>query len=243
MSIAQEIAGELDAETVSETRARVPADVLNLRWVYAHFPMAWEFRAGEWIPELTQISFRKGLNGQGEDSNFNPHKQHIINKGGVVIEQSNPRLGAYKNYRRAYPAFNSQTKQVGTFFASMFETPTVIGNRHAKWSLDTKGYADFRAYLVKKGIIEPIDASVIEAKIDERRGLVEHLKSLSANQLRSERIAALEKTIEEMEASLAALDSGVDAVVPTGDIDADESDPLDALPPTPAPRRKPGRKS
>jgi len=120
MSMAQEIAGEIDAESVTETRSRVPADVLNLRWVFAHFPLAWEFSGGGWIPELTQISFRKGLNGQSEDSNFNQHKQHVVNKGGTVIEQNHPRLGPYKNYRRAYPAFNSQTKQVGTYFASMF---------------------------------------------------------------------------------------------------------------------------
>lgn len=250
MSMAQEIAGEIDAEHVTENRARVPADVLNLRWVYAHFPLAWEFSSGKWIPELTQISFRKGLNGQAEDSSFNQHKQHIVNKGGVVIEQTNPRLGPYKNYRRSFPAFNSQTKQVGTYFASMFETPTVIGTRHAKWTIDTKGYADFRQYLVTKGIIESIDASVVEAKIDEKRGLLDHLKSLSSNQLRAERILQLEALITAMEESLLAMESEAAPVTLSGEVDTDASDASDNIldvadgpTPTPAPRRKPGKRS
>lgn len=241
MSIAQELLGEIVQENITEARARVPVDVLNLMWTWAHFPLAWEFVGGKWLPELSQISFRKGLNGQADDGNTAAPKHHIAAKGGVLIEPSNPRLGKYRNYIRRFPAYNAASKQTGTYFASMFETPTVIGGRHAKWTIDTAGYNAFREFLVEKGLIESIDPSVVAAKIEEKRGLVDHLKSLPTNQLRAERILSLEKMIEQMEASLDSVEGT--AIAPEGEVNIEpESDAESAESTTkPAPRRRPGK--
>lgn len=249
MAIAQEIIGEVVQDQAAESKARIPVDNLNLSWVYAHFPMAWEFKDGRWLPELSQIGFRKGLNGQPEDGSTAAPKAHVIAKGGTVIEQGNARLGPYKNYLRRFPAFNSQSKQIGTYYASMFEKPTVIGGRFARWTLDTKGFDNFRAYLVDKGLIEALDATVVAAKIEEKQGLIDHLKNLPATPQRSERIVVLEKLVAEMVKSLDAYESHEVAF----ELEEDELSPdvetaLDdllgeATPKVSAPRRKPGKRS
>lgn len=248
MAIAQEIFGEVVQDQAAEAKARIPVDNLNLAWVYAHFPMAWEYKGGRWLPELSQVGFRKGLNGQPEDGSTAAPKAHIVAKGGTVIEQGNTRLGPYKNYLRRFPAFNSASRQTGTYYASIFEKPTVIGGRFARWTLDTKGYDDFRAYLVEKGLIESIDATVVQAKIDEKQGLVDHLKNLPSNPLRAERIAGLEKLVAGMMDSLSTFGEKEEEYVSDLDEGGTDVDPLDgllgdAVAPTPAPRRKPGKRS
>lgn len=233
----REVLGEIVEDAVQEARARVPVDNLNLSWMYAHFPLAWEFKAGKWLPELAQISFRKGLNGSASDGDTAAPRAHIVAKGGTLIDSGNARLGKYKNYLRRFPAFSSQSKQTGTYYASMFETPTVIGGRFAKWKLDTVGYDAFREYLVTKGILENIDLSVIEAKIDALSGTIDHLKNLPTNTLREERIREFEQQLEGMVASMEKFEATSFQSEPEeGDMEE-----LDAAPPTPSSRRKPGK--
>lgn len=201
MAKSETIQSTVVTEAAGQT-TRVPVDVINLVWNYCHYPMSWTFKDGEWLPELTQLSFRKGLNGQGEDGDYRMPKMHAMNKGGVVIEPGNPRLGKHRGYLVTVPAFLKDTQSPGRFYCSKWETPTVLGNRTVKWRTDTVGYREFLLHLVDSGIIEPISRIAIEAKIDELSGRIDHLMSMPQNPLSDLTIERLKKDLEGMTKSL-----------------------------------------
>lgn len=201
MSQAQTIKPTPITEAASQVR-RVPVDSLNMVWVYCHFPMSWAFKDGKWIPELSKLAFRKGLNGQENDGDYRAPKMHAESKGGVIIEPTSPRLGKHKGYLVTVPAVIRDTGAVGKFYCSKWESPTVLGQRNVKWNIDSKGYEEFLDHIVDTGIIEPISRVAAEAKIDFVEGQIEHLMSLSTTELREKNIKKMTSELEKMRASL-----------------------------------------
>jgi hypothetical protein len=207
MSSVQELVSMPDNTGNAGQTARVPVSTLNLKWVFTHYMTAWVFEGGAWLPDLTRLSFRDGLNGQS-DGNTNAPKAHAQSKGATVIEPGNGKLGPYKAYRHTLPAYDPNTKAAGTYFNSMWEKPTLIGpgGRNVRWTFDQKGYDAFRALLVTNGVIEPITRVVAEGKVEALRSMVDNLKGLPRNTQRDEKIAAMIKMADEMEASLDSIE-------------------------------------
>lgn len=239
---AQQLAGEVVNEAQTDAKARIPVEILNLQWVWCHFPLAWEFKDGMFLPELAQVSFRKGLNGQPEDGAFSAHKQHVTKKGGNLIEPTNQRLGKYKNYLRKFAAYSSTSRATGFYFCSMFETPTLLGGRTVKWTFDGKGFDEFRRYLLDKGIVESIDASIVASKIEEAENFRDHLKSLPRTHLRDENIDKLDDKIEAMRAYLEKMDSTEAVPEAAIEVEPDEASDKASDNGENTPRRKPGTK-
>lgn len=203
-SSVQEIVPQPDLSGSAGTVTRVPATVLNLVWEYVHYPTAWEFVKGEWLPQLGQLNFRNGLNGQAEGSP-NAARQHAMGKGGTVIPPNHPKLGRFRNYRCSVPAYDPNSGAVGSYFCAAWEHPTMVGNRNVRWDVDDAAYADFRRALVSAGILEPISTVVAETKIDQLASTLDHLRALPTNGQRAGRIAAAEALLAAMQDSLATI--------------------------------------
>lgn len=181
---------------------RVPVEVLNLQWVYCHYPMAWTYVDGEWLPELTQLSFRKGLNGQADDGDFRAPKMHAVAKGATLIEPNHPKLGKHRGYLVTVPGIIANTGAVGKYYCSKWESPTVLGARNVSWKSDIKGYREFLRHLIDSGIIEPVSRVAVESKISSISYNIEQLQSQPVNQFRQANIDRMSKLVEEMTASL-----------------------------------------
>jgi hypothetical protein len=199
----QEIVPQPDLSSAAGTITRVPATVLNLVWEYVHFPTAWDFVDGEWLPQLSQLNFRNGLNGQ-TDGSPNAARQHVLGKGGTLIPPTHPKLGKFRNYRCSVPAYDPNSGAVGNYYCAAWERPTMVGNRNVRWDVDRAAQTDFRRLLVSAGIVEPISRVVAETKIDQLAGTLDHLRALPTNGQRASRIQAAEALLDAM---LAGLDS------------------------------------
>lgn len=228
MSIVQEIVSQPDTSNAAGGVTRVPVSVLNLSWVFTHYPTAWTYEGGEWLPELSRLSFRDGLNGQA-NGNTNAPKAHATNKGATIIEPSNPKLGAFKNYRHTIPAVDPNSGAVGTYFCAAWEKPTMVGNRNVRWDVDGAALAAFRRLLVTAGLVEPISRVVAEGKIDAMEGTLDHLQALPRNIQRDARMAAMAASIDAMRASLADIKDDFIEADPVGTI---------AVEPPPQPRTR-----
>jgi hypothetical protein len=220
-------------DAVSDDIKRVPVDVLNLRWVYCHYPTAWTFKDNSWVPELTQICFRNGLNSQSQDGDYSGPELHIAKKGGTIIRPNHPKLGKHKSYLVTVPAVKTDTRALGKFYCSKWESPTVIGGNVVKWKSDTKGYHEFLTHLVDSGIIEPISSAVVESKIDMVRGQIDNLMSQPSNEFRKATIAHLEAQLEGMIESLTNLDDYEETEIA---VEVEEEEVVEV-----APKKLPGR--
>jgi hypothetical protein len=200
-SSVQEIVPTPDMTGTAGSVTRVPVTVLNLVWEYVHYPTAWDYTSGEWLPQLAQLNFRNGLNGQSDAS---PHaaRQHAMGKGATLIPPNHPKLGRFRNYRATVPAYDPNSGAVGQYYCAAWERPTMVGNRNVRWDVDTATFTEFRRLLVSSGIIEPISRVVAETKVDQLAGTLDHLRVLPANGQRSERIATAEALLDAMRASL-----------------------------------------
>lgn len=224
MSIVQELVSRPDTSNAAGGVTRVPVSVLNLSWVFSHYPTAWTYENGEWLPELSRISFRDGLNGQS-DGNTNAPKAHATNKGATIIEPSNPKLGVHRNYRHTLPAVDPNSGATGTYFCAAWEKPTMVGGRNVRWDFDENAYTAFRRHLITAGLIEPISTVVAESRIDALEGTLDHLRALPHNTQRDARMAAMEKSITAMRDSLSSIKDVFD-----------EADPVATVAVEPAPR-------
>lgn len=183
---------------------RLPVESINLSWCYTHYPTAWVFEDGHWLPSLSQLSFRAGLNGQKEDGNTTVPEAFATQKGATVLPPGMARLGKYKDYRTAIPAY-SKGGTIGTFYGSMWDRWTVDGGR-ATNKFDIAGFQEFRAFLVERGIIEPITSATAEFVIDFKENLLNNLMGLPQTPLRMKTIADLQALVDAMRASLADIE-------------------------------------
>ena len=202
---------------------RVPVDVLNLQWVYCHYPLSWTLVEGEWLPELTQLSFRRGLNGQADDGDTRAPKMHAVSKGGTIIEPNNKKLGKHAGYLVSVPAIIANTQATGKYYCSKWETPTILGNRNVNWRTDIKGYREFLRHLVMSSIVEPISKVAVITKINTLSNNIENLQSQPTNTTRQTNIDRMLKELELMNASLEKMDDDPeDYQAPELDIESEE---------------------
>lgn len=205
MASVHQFVGAPDTTGEGGDTPRLPVEVINLTWVFTHYVTSWAFEEGEWLPLLTRLSFRKGLNGQPEDGDTTMPEAHCAKKGGQVIKPGSPKLGMFKNYRTKIPAYKSDTGTPGDYFGTMWDRWSVVG-RKPRNKFDFKGFRDFRSHLVDNGVIEPITRQVAETIIETMEANVSNLKIQPNSPARAERIAAFEKQIEAMSASLDSIE-------------------------------------
>lgn len=197
----QEFVGAPDTAGEGGQKPRLPVEVINLTWCYTHYPSSWAFEGGEWLPLLTRLSFRRGLNGQAEDGDSTIPEAHASKKGATIIKVGHPKLGPFKNYRTKIPAYMQNGGAIGDFFGTMWDHWKVVG-RKPKNKFDYDGFRAFRKHLVTAGIVEPISATVADSIVETLENNITNLKNLPSTPSRAERITELTALASAMRESL-----------------------------------------
>jgi hypothetical protein len=200
---------------VSETRDRLPVQMINNKHELFHKPFDWELKNGTWLPVLSPMPFMASLNNYDMDGvkDCENVRQIFRNKGCACIPNGDQRLGKWANYMATVDAYNPEMNSVGKYWITIFDSPIMVGNR-VKWSRDEKAYDAFRQLLVDVGICT-LNATIAGMVIDRK---VESLTSMHqvpvTSKSKQTAIELLEKDIAAMRASLQGLEQPVPAAQP-----------------------------
>jgi hypothetical protein len=200
---------------VSETRDRLPVQMINNKHELFHKPFDWELKNGAWLPVLSVMPFMASLNNYDMDGvkDCENVRQIFRNKGCACIPNGDQRLGKWANYMATVDAYNPAMNSTGKYWITIFDSPIMVGNR-VKWSRDEKAYDAFRQLLVDVGICvlnATIAGMVIDRKVEALTSMHQVPVTSKSKQLA---IELLERDIAAMRASLLGLDQPVPAAQP-----------------------------
>jgi hypothetical protein len=184
---------------------RLPANYANFPFVVVHYPGGWGFddECGEFLPELSEIVHRAGVNGvkdtpDGRLGPISPALGGAAAKGGTIVLPGDGRLGEWQHYIQRYKTHNA-----GFHYCMKGTRFKLLPNGKAAAVDGSAVYRTFRRKLVSSGIIAPIDEPSYNVIIDiERRGLERNLRESGRNPnayleakitAKGERIARMEK--------------------------------------------------
>lgn len=200
---------------VSETRDRLPVQMINNKHELFHKPFDWELKNGAWLPVLSVMPFMASLNNYDMDGvkDCENVRQIFRNKGCACIPNGDQRLGKWANYMATVDAYNPEMNSIGKYWITVFDSPVMVGNR-VKWVRDEKAYDAFRQLLVDVGICA-LNATIAGMVIDRK---MESLTSMYqvpvTSKSKQTAIELLEKDIAAMRASLQGLEQPVPAAQP-----------------------------
>ena len=145
----------------------LPEKFANYPFVYVHYPMGWVFDdAAGFLPELSEIQAKPGVNGVGKDGRLSRPIGGAIQKGGTIIDPADRRLGDWKNYLVTYPVVGGRKHHC---FRSAAFTILPGGRVHA--GDGSEDYNAFRAFVRDEGVVAPMENPVFMALMDrESRG-------------------------------------------------------------------------
>ena len=201
---------------VSETRDRLPVQMINNKHELFHKPFDWEVVDGRWLPILSVMPFVASLNNYDMDGvkDCENVRQIFRNKGCACIPNGDQRLGKWANYMATIDAYNPDMgNSIGKFWTTVFDSPIMVAGR-VKWQRDQRGYDAFRQLLVDVGICTlnaTIAAMVIDRKVEALTSMHQIPVTSKSKQLAVE---ALERDIAAMRASTQGLDQPVPAAQP-----------------------------
>lgn len=126
----------------------------NAPFTLVHYPGAWEWDDTllDFLPCLSEVSHRPGVNGIGDDGKPTRALGGAVGKGGTLIPPGDARLGKWRNYVTRYATTNGKYYYcfAGTTFA-------ILPGGQARPVDGSTNYRAFRQHLVKSGILAPID--------------------------------------------------------------------------------------
>lgn len=150
---------------------RLPQKYTNQRFVYVHYPAGWSFDPVlGFLPDLNTIVAKKGVNGVGEDGRMNKPIAGSIQKGGIVINPADRRLGEWHNYVGSYDTVNGKH---WCFKACRF---TILPGGNVSQNDNSAEFAAFRKHILDAGMCNSLEEPVfnelreIERKRLERAG-------------------------------------------------------------------------
>ena len=149
-----------------------------------HYDNQWEFddvHGHGWIPLLSRINAKPGVNGCDESGNLTPVLQWVRSKGGNVIDPNDTRLlregeekenALFYNYPRYFDTSTGQK-----WWVLPGECPTVTLSGAVLWDHnETKRVmAAFRAHLRDSGIVSPMHRLTLVEKVAQEQHRVERL--------------------------------------------------------------------
>lgn len=186
-----------------ESGVVLPKEMPSRRWSYFHDPIqgwAYDDRHG-WIPDLCQLSWTHGCNSITVGADGTVDRSHaqgrLAQSGFAYIDPYDRRLlpGGYAPYWMEYDVVWGGKRMLS--YKSVFERGVRIGSK-TTWSRDDTAWFGFLAYLLKEGIIDPMPAEVLEAKLDVQRKRIGRLEKMGGNPLMAEKHQAEIRRMEEM---------------------------------------------
>jgi len=170
----------------------------NKPFTYFHADQGWMWdpKGKRWVPYLNKVIGVRGANGVGSNGSTAPAVAVAMQRGHRIIQPQDKMLGPYKNYLYSFPCI-SRGGLKGKHWVTAYETPTVRG-RAVRWKTDTKGYYEFLAYLVTKGIVSPMGEDILEEKLELAQDRIERLAKHGANPVYQKKIKAAEKSFTDM---------------------------------------------
>jgi hypothetical protein len=146
---------------------RLPAKYANDRFVFVHYPYGWSWHAEHgFLPELSQIIAKPGVNGVGVDGRLNKAIAGAIQKGGTVINPEDARLGPWRRHVASYVTASGRKH-----YCFILQRYDILPGGRVVAKEDAAGYANFRAFIRDCGMIAPMEEAVYAQMIEiERRG-------------------------------------------------------------------------
>lgn len=156
----------------------LPAQEARPKFTLVHFTEGgWDYdaRLDAFIPRPAEIFHVPGVNGIAEDGDPSPALNDCRQRGGVVIDQLDPRLGKFRGYLVGYPCEGGG--MAWTFRKSKGPIRTAQGR--CVWP-KTSDWDDFCLHLVKSGIVERMPVWVW-ASLEQRQASVAAQKQAIAD--------------------------------------------------------------
>lgn len=200
------------AESVAETK--LPPEFRNHPFIFVHYPTAWEWDAESkrFLPSLSQIVLRPGVNGVGDDLSPRRAIGGSVAKGGVVVRPEDSRLGEWQNFVTRYPVRTPTGKGEAWHYCFRSQEFAVLPNGQAAVIEGSEDFRRFRAHLLDAKIIDEPGAVMVRAVVEvERRGLERKVREARDNPHRASEVEAKRERLAAMEAWIAKR-SGAGAV-------------------------------
>ena len=137
---------------------RLPGKYANDRFIFVHYPTAWEFDdVRGFLPTLSQIVAKPGANGVTQDGRMNKALAGSIEKGGNPIQPEDARLGPWRKHVASYPTATG--RKHWCFFTMRYD---ILPGGRVMLRANPESFADFRMYLRDHGVVAPMEESVYE---------------------------------------------------------------------------------
>ena len=170
-----------------KAKTKVPS-----QYIFVHYESAWEYDAEHgWIPRLSKLLGKPGVNGVGKDGNLQPAINGATAKGGTIIRDDDRRLlrdgeddefALFYGYGRYYETAGRNGSPGPHWYVEPGAQPSVTPSGRILWNDDEQArvMASFRAHIRDTGIVQPIHHLTLAEYIDAQRAKVERLKSTVA---------------------------------------------------------------
>ena len=178
-------------------------DMQSFKFVYCHFPKSWIYDVTRgFLPDLTKMIARPGLSGVKKDGSMTLALANVREKGGVVLDPKDERLGPFMNYVHFYPIRGG-----GKYYVDFNKAATVLPNDEIIWNKSElrETWYEFLEFVRGTTLVRPmireIYLAIREKEIDKLNGLLSrfdrnpHLKHRI--ELAEARLAGMEKHWQE----------------------------------------------
>jgi hypothetical protein len=191
---------------------KLPAKFTNHRFVYVHYASGWSWVPGlGFLPDLSTIVAKPGVNGVDITGRLNKPSAGALQKGGMVINPVDPRLGPWRGYLGSFDTVNGKH---WCFIRAGF---TILPGGNVKERDCSADYHAFLQHLMTANMVHPMDQVVYNERIEIEDRKIERLARAAAeNPHKKGRYEAAMKTREEMVAWWAKYTVGTDAIPAEG---------------------------
>lgn len=221
----------------SQDDNRLPAKYANHRFVFVHYPQGWSWVDGMgFLPDLSRIVAMPGVNGVARDGKANKAMAGSIEKGGLAIGMTDPRLGKWRPYMGSYP-----TKSGAPHWCFVKQTFTVLPGGNVREDDRSADFNEFRKHILDAGICYPMDEVVFNERIEiENRGIERLARDAEKNPHRLAKYEARVARRDAMQAwwreRMGLANDTAGAPLPVTAAPAESDDTFGAPEPTPAAR-------
>lgn len=197
-------AGEVYKPEGAIEDAMLPQSFTNTPFLYVAYPNGWEWDTENkrMLPCLSEIRIKAGVNGISDD--LSPHRAvgSSRQKGGIIIEPTDRRLGDYMHFVTRYKTgAGKPIRQVGWHYCFRSASFEMLANGRAAPVDGSADFRAFRAHLVSAGIVPPISGPEINTLLGiERLGLDRMIRRAQDN-------PHLGKAVEAKQARVAAIEA------------------------------------
>ena len=188
------------AQTAAHALPRKSSEVACHRniFILAVHPDKWDFREASgdkpaaFLPVTRQIPIAPGVEGVGAGGNAKRLRSSLAEKGNIIIDPNDPRLGPWQDCVAMYPVDDG-----GNAYVFAGTVPSIRSGGKVRWT-PAGDWDDFRAHLVTANIVPPPD--------DEAMGDLIRIQTKVTGRIR-QLVAVSKRPPEDLERATAKLDA------------------------------------